>query len=89
MQFVSLKATDKKEKVFTNAVFFTQDEKEKKRKTKKVQSKTQKAKKLFLSFMIQLKLEKQPAADKVSSDCFVSQEYKYAIVIDDAPLDET
>lgn len=69
MRFVSLKATDKKEKVFTNAVFFTQDEK--KKNPKKVQNKTQKAKKLFLSFMIQLILEKQPAADKVSSDCFV------------------
>lgn len=43
----------------------------KRKKPKKVQNKTQKAKKLFLSFMIQLKLEKQPAADKVSSDCFV------------------
>lgn len=47
MQFVSLKATDKKEKVFTNAVFFTQDEKEKKEKQKKYKVKPKKQKSFF------------------------------------------
>lgn len=64
MWFVSLKATNKKEKLFTNAVFFTQDEKQKKNKYKT------EPKKLFLSIMIQVKSEKQTPADKVSRDWF-------------------
>lgn len=43
MRFVSLKATDKKEKVFTNAVFFTQDEKKKNPKKYKIKPKKQKS----------------------------------------------
>lgn len=82
MWFVSVKATDKKEKVFTNAVFFTRDEK------KKQKYKT-KPKKLFLSIMIQVKLEKQTAADKVFSDGFFPEEYQYVIATDAASLEET
>lgn len=52
--------------MFTNAAFFTLDEKEKKEKKYKTKPK----KSIFLSIMIQMKLEKQTAADKVSSDCF-------------------
>lgn len=43
MRFVSLKATDKKEKVFTNAVFFIQDEKKKTQKKYKIKLKKQKS----------------------------------------------
>lgn len=58
-----------------------------KRKTKK-KDKT-KPKKLFLSIMIQVKLEKQTAADKVFSDFFFPKEYQYVIATDAASLDET
>lgn len=57
-------------------------------KMKRKKHKT-KPKKLLLSIMIQVKLEKQTATDKVYSDCFFPWEYQYVIARDDVSLEET
>lgn len=83
MWFDSVKATDKKEKVFTNAVFFTQNEKKNKKRTK------QNPKSFFCPSWFKLNWRNKQQLIRYSVIGFFPKEYQYVIATDAASLDET